>query len=369
MARTTLTGAAMKAAGLLGRLAFYCAVFVIALEASARLDDSLRFDAPFFGNYTLEGLMVVDDTGLHGKPFASFERWHLNSVGAQGREPHAEPAGAELVVLVLGASESFGLYESPGMSYAAQLERMLADRLKRPVNVQNAAWAGMSLPRATEYCQAGFHGIRPAAVVYYPTPAGYLDEMPPGSTRLRMGPLDDPAPAWRFVRRWRSVLKRWLPQSMQLWLRNREIQAATVGKPDTWFFHDVPEDRVRLFEEQFRSFVRCATSAGVAVVAGTHANRFSDPPAPSDRPFLLAWRMFYPRADERVLLAMDRRINHVVGRVTDQEGIPLADIEAAVPPDPRNFQDFSHFTDRGSTLAATAFADVVAPLLEGGRGR
>ena len=359
----------MKAARFLARLVAYCAIFVVALELSARLDDLVRFGAPFLGNYSLDGLMVVDDTGLHGKPFASFERWRLNSVGTQGREPSAEPAGSELVVLVLGASESFGLYESPGMSYAAQLERMLADRLGRPVNVQNAAWAGMSLPRATEYCQAGFQGIRPAVVVYYPTPAGYLDDMPPGSARPRLGPLEDPAPVWRFLRRWRAVLKRWLPESTQLWLRNRQIQAATAGKPDTWFFHDVPEDRVRLFEEQFRSFERCVRSAGVALVVGTHANRFSDPPAPSDRPFLLAWRMFYPRADERVLLAMDRRVNHAIARVAAEEDIPVADIAGAVPPDPRNFQDFSHFTDRGSTLAAAAFADAITLMLEHGKAR
>ena len=58
-----------------------------------------------------------------------------------------DPRPGEIRVLILGSSESFGLYESPGLEFPAQLASRLRDR--GDFEVVNAAVAGMTLATMT----------------------------------------------------------------------------------------------------------------------------------------------------------------------------------------------------------------------------
>jgi len=345
--------------------ALYAAIFGLTLEGAARVDDYVSYGAPLLGNYALEDLREETPGGIQGKPGARFEKWKLNSLGLQGPEVSAEKRTGHLRVLVLGASESFGLYETPGKSYPARLQELLAAQLNRPVEVLNGALPGMSLPRVVRFCERRLDTLRPDVVIYYPTPAAYLDVKAPsleaaGRGRTGNGKSGGSRPKPRLLRRGWQLVKASLPTPVEDWLRRREIAQETSGEDPSWLFREVPRERLDLFEQHLSTLIWTVRESGARLVLATHANRFREPLTSTERRQLLAWRQNYPRAEEEVILAMDRQANAMIRRLAADEDLPVADIAAAVPPEPRLFADFVHFTDAGSELAARALAETIA---------
>lgn len=118
--------------------------FLIALEIATRLDQAFRFEAPVFGAYTYDSaLMERDQWGLHGRPNGRFEKWTLNSLGLRGPEVTPLPEIGRIRVVALGASETFGLYESVNREWPRALETELL-RSGYDIEVLNGAVAGMS---------------------------------------------------------------------------------------------------------------------------------------------------------------------------------------------------------------------------------
>jgi hypothetical protein len=348
----------------------WSAVFVAVLEVSARLDDRLTFGTPLLSSPSLANLQVFDDTGIHGRPFARFQNWRLNSLGLQGVETSERKPPETLRVVVLGASESFGPYERAGMSYPAQLERLLADRLGGRVEVLNAALPGMSLPRVTEFCEKRLRVLQPDVVVYYPSPVTYLTDEPPTEV------LPPPSPAgaaveWRFLPKLLRGINQSLPGPLLAWRldtgQRRALAALRRGRPESWLFRQVPRERLDLFESHLRKLAACLSETGARTILATHANRFGEQLTPADRVQLVAWQIFYPRADGPVLIAMDQAGNEVIRRVSRESGSVLADVAAAVPPSAAYFRDFVHFTDEGSSLVARELLEAVGAAA-GGRG-
>jgi hypothetical protein len=330
-------------------------VFVSVLEVSARIDDRLVFGTPLLVNPTVSDLQIVDETGIHGRPHARFQKWHMNSLGVQGPETTLHKPRGAFRVVVLGASESFGPYESPGMCFSDQLQRLLAERLVQRVEVLNASLPGMSLPRVIEFCEERLPSLQPDIVAYYPNPVTYLAEMPPSEV-LAVGAEPTHHFDWRFLPKLVNGVNHSFPATFAAWRldrgQDRALAALRRGRQESWFFRQVPGDRVDLFETHLRKLVACVLSVGARPVLSTHANRFPGSPTPADQVHLVAWQIFYPRAEGGVLLSMDRAANEVVRRVSRESGAALADVAAAVPSSPTYFRDFAHFTDEGSTLVA-----------------
>jgi hypothetical protein len=338
----------------LARLIVVGAVFLAVLEIAARLDDRLAFGAAFFSNPSLSDLWVSDQNGIHGRPFARYKKWRMNSLGLLGVETSLQKPPGTLRVVVLGASESFGLYEREGLSYPDQLQRLLAASLRSRVEVLNAALPGMSLPRVIEFCQQHLASLQADIVVYYPSPATYLSEDAP--SEVFQPPPRTQSSSLRFLPKLVSGINRSLPsvvQGRRLDVgQRRALLALRRGRPESWFFRDVPRDRLDLFEAHLTKLVACLLRAGVRPIVTTHANRFTAPTIAAEEPHLVAWQIFYPRADGNVLIAMDRAGNEVLRRVARRFGIRLVDVAAALPAGPRCFRDFVHFSDEGSTLVA-----------------
>src|SRR5215469_9805992 len=89
--------------------------FAIGLELSCRVDDFVRFGTSFVSPVESEGdLLVRDAEGEHGRPHTRYRQWAINNVGMRGPDiAPRKPAGVRRIVTA-GASETFGLYESPG---------------------------------------------------------------------------------------------------------------------------------------------------------------------------------------------------------------------------------------------------------------
>ena len=364
---------ARKAVRAAGRWIGLAVLFLVVLEVCARIDDHVRWDAPMWGHYSQALLTVSDERGIHSRANAQFEKWKLNAFEFRGRELASEekPAGVTRVA-VLGASETFGLYESPGHEYPAQMGRMLNGGHVGRYEVLNAGCAGMTLPRFTHYFGVWIKRFEPDVVVIYPTPASYVSEQAP---QLEVKPAGGPARELRdnlrIAGKAKIVLKSFIPARIQGWVRERQLSARIRGKPPGWVWEGPPAERVERFRADLRKLVRTVQATGAAVILATHANRF-----PADRAKwtaldtaqMMAWRESYPRASADCLLSMEDRGNEVVREVATELGTGLVDVAGAVPKDAAHFADFAHFTDEGARRVAAALAEAVRAVERAGRG-
>src|SRR5579863_8855627 len=87
-------------------------VLAVALgaESGARLDDRLFEQIPFSANPSSDDLITRDPLGRHGTPYAHFKKWRLDNLGFRGPDVARVPTPGVPRILILGASETFGLY-------------------------------------------------------------------------------------------------------------------------------------------------------------------------------------------------------------------------------------------------------------------
>ncbi|MBN1883920.1 MAG: SGNH/GDSL hydrolase family protein [Candidatus Krumholzibacteriota bacterium] len=361
----------MNAASLircLGRWLVAAAVFGLVLELSARVDDRVRWNAPLLqANYTHAMLQVSDSLGRRNRPGARFEKWEIDRNGFRGPGAAVEKPAGVVRVVVAGASETFGLYESPGMEYAAQLDSVLERAEPGRFEVINAASAGMTPPRIRFLWGAHLRRFDPDVLVFYPSPAFYLDARVPRDTvRVRTGPVPAPPPRPRLLRKISIVAKRVVPGALQAWV-NELLARREAGGEEAEPWEAPPPDRVAAFERQVTELVDAVRRDSVRVVLATHAVRFGGSMDAADRRHMAGWRKFYPLASADCLLEMDEAANEAIRRIGRERGIPVVDIARLVPAGDRYFADFAHFTDAGARLVAEALAPEVRAAATGDR--
>src|SRR5262249_50554330 len=148
-------------------------------------------------------------------------------------------------VLVLGASESFGLYESENMEYPAQLQKKLRAMDAGCYEVVNASLFGLTLPGITQLWENYARQFEPRTVVIYPTPAFYLAEHapgPPGPPPARMG---DVPFRLRLRDRAEDVID--FPDFIQRRRVARDAAQLEAEHERSWFYESVPPERLGLF--------------------------------------------------------------------------------------------------------------------------
>ena len=342
---------ALKGAALLVSLA-------IGLESATRIDEWVRWKTPLLARAGSVGeLIIVDSTGGRGVPGEQYRQYAINSDGFRG--PRLRPGKQR--VLVVGASETFGLYERAGKEYPRQLQDTLA-AAGCNVDVVNSALPGFSLPTLTATYLHRLRGLNAQLVVIYPTPVQYLDYYfptwePPLAARggissgLRL----------RSARRLRDHLKVALPQFVQTYLRSIQITASRASMQTGFMFDTIPADRLEAFRRDLRLLIDSAKASGSKVIVATHANSFP-PGSPVDSARLVAWTKFYPRASMAVLPAFETAANRLILEEARLAGVASSDLSTAMAPlDPRTaFADFSHFSEHGSAqIAHTLATDIL----------
>lgn len=357
----------------IGRGVSLCMLFGVIAEIACRVEDRLRFGMPLVSPITSQvDLMVRDGAGIHGRPNARFEKWSLNALGTRGPAATLVKSDSTARVVVVGASETFGLYESPDKEYPRQLEDSLNQLMRnrrcsiRRFEVLNAALPGMSLPTIEQDIRTRIGRFGADMVVYYPSPTGYLDDEPPrpaapdssgrASTLPWTGALHS-----RFLYRLRGQLKELLPDFLATWLRRRETRELLRTKPAGWRFASPPVDRLELYERDLRRVIGTIRRTGATPVLMTHANRFTRQGVP-DHGMLVAWEKFYPRAPGDVIVRFDAEANRVTLRVASDSAVPVVDLARVIATTGGNdlFKDFAHFTDLGAGVVAGA---LVRPVL------
>lgn len=361
----------------LARWALLVLAFLLALEASARVEDRVRWGAPFLEVHTPQRLTVVDSLGFRNRPGYRFGKWRINTLGFRGPEIDPEPRPGVVRVGVLGASETFGTFESEGGEYPARLQEELEARMPGRFEVVNLAMAGMGLPAMRGYYNRVVRPVKPDLVLVYPSPSFYLDSEPPRVPMPGEGVGVPPADRarrdalerllhLRMDEKGRDLLRRFVPGDLRSAVRRRQVDRARAEGGSGWAWEGVPPDRIELLAEHAALLVREIRDSGAQPVLVTHVNRFMKPSEEFTRDDLhhvMALLSLYPRASAAILGDVDRAANAVLREVARREGIPLLDVEGRIPPTGDFFADYAHFTDRGALEMAGILAEGIVRIV------
>jgi hypothetical protein len=328
---------------------------------TCRLDDWFRYGTPLLSPFVSQtDLLVRDAEGTHGRPFARYTKYVLNSLGMRGPEVVPAKLPGTIRVVTSGASETFGLYESLDKEYPRQLEDSLRECNAR-FQVLNASLLGMSLPTTEQDLRLRVAALHPDIVVLYPSPAQYLSDSMPAATP----PDSTPAAghlSWlewvrlRVAQRLTNRLDGLIPARIRNYWRHRELEARIRSAPPGWRFDGVPADRLARYESDLRQTIATVRSIGARPVVMTHADVFMGD-GPTNRLLIDQWRQFYPRAVGTALLQFDSAAAAETKRIAESEGVEVVDLAEIVRdslprPVDRYFGDYAHFSDAGAGVVA-----------------
>jgi hypothetical protein len=350
-------------------------LWLVLFEVGVRLDDWARYSTPLLSPFRSQGQLAIRDVdGMHGRPNARFRKWILNGDGMRGPDVSRTKPPRVYRIITIGASETFGLYESPGREYPRQLEDSL-EAMRRSgrckcagidrFEVLNGALLGMSLPTVVQDVRKRLKRFSPDMIVLYPSPVQYLEDDVPVAARPDSTVRGDVPPALRdrlFPRalgRGRDQVKLSLPSVAKDWLRRREVAREQSAHAAGWEFTRVPDDRMRQYAADLRGALAVIREISAVPVLVSHANAFAHG-APADPVMLNAWHRFYPRASAAVIPQFDDSaavVSMAVGRET--KSVNLDWNSESHRSTARLFDDFAHFTDVGAAMLAGRLAETV----------
>lgn len=340
---------------------------LVAAEAATRLDDWIRLGiSPLQHTYSKDDLVLRGPEGTRGRPYARYRKWRLNGFGFRGPEIDLVPSPRRARIAVLGASEAFGLYESEGREFPAQLAEAL-NQGGADYEVVNAAIAGMTIGSMVPYWEEWVSRFRPQIVILYASPLFYLSDsfeaqsqptpgaMRPVGTPARRGRATASGPKSRFLVRLKDAIE--LPEFIQKRRRERWIAASVDGKPPGWFFRTAPPDRLDLFMDDLEKLSESIRARGAEPVLLTHALRASTPPRPEDLDDLNSLRAHLPRATAGTFVAFNEAANESIKAFGVDRDIPVLDVAGVMNGRRDLFADLVHFNDRGASVIAGLIAE------------
>jgi hypothetical protein len=344
------------------------AVFLATAEVFSRVDDALTWGAPLLSPYTHDRLLLQDSLGFRGRPNYRYQKWRMSNAGFRGPDIKPTPLPGVIRVAVVGASETFGLYETEGAEYPARMQVLLDSVAPGRFEVINAALFGMSLSSMIDYFDRAILPARPLLLFVYPTPSFYLEEQPPPLVYTpprfsppaphRIGPWEFPPDFFesRLAEKGRDVVKALVPDLVVMAVREWRLNRVRSAHAADWVWKSVPEDRLTLLRQHLERVLADVQAAGVSAVLVTHTNRFIGAPADTlgtDRRHLVnQMSLYHPKASQSVLLSVDLEANKVIRQVAADHGAGIVEAEGRIPSTSRYFADYAHFTDAGADAMA-----------------
>ena len=349
-------------------------LMLVVLEIVARVEDRIAHGIPFMSRVASPNDMVwIHPEGARGRPNAHYQQWRLNNLGFRGPDMAQTPAPGTVRIITVGASETFGLYESPDQEYARQLEDSLRARATAvcvtpapTIEVANAALPGMATPSMAVALNQVIRQAAPDVIVLYPSPGFYLNVRPPVATYGAVG-SDSTLPftnalRLRVVTRAARQARGLVSGPIRVQLR-RVALARRTKELERHRFATVPAYRVTQFENDLRRAVGVAKSTGAHILLMGHANA-TMAAGFADRALVDAWVYQFPRATGEVLRQFHARAYELEREVARDSGIVFVDLPAALSGHEKTaFADFVHFTDAGAAMVAAAISDAVIPVL------
>jgi len=346
-------------------------IFLIIWEICAQIDDWVRFGASFGGQYNHDSLFIRAEDGPHCIPYARFEKWRLNNRGFRGYRDTDFKKNGMRRILCLGASETFGLYESPGKEWPAQLQKLLNQLRPGEFEVINAALPGFSLPLMIKDFEFRFLPYRPDIILLYQSNRHYFYRAKDVITQklrnagikkvtqfLFPGKLTTTRRPYRprIFRKIKQVVKPLIPSIILTFLQSelskREFRAIAkvhgLAKP----IESGPKEKLDQLEADLLQLEALCRKNRIFLALSTHQYFL-------DKNNLIAFQRFIPAIAKKTIPEFCRQYNLVIRAVANKTKLPLADIERAVPPDRTHFEDYCHFSDSGAACAAREFSKTI----------
>ena len=353
----------------MARWAVFLLFFGTTVELASLIEQWVVYGAPILGVYTYDSaLFTTDEFGIRGKSNGSYEKWHLNAYGFRGPEVLLAKDSRRLRVVCIGASETFGLYESADKEWPRQLESLLT-KAGMEAEVINAAMAGMSLPQRTRHLENRLLRFSPDVVVFmleYGSYAGLTPEKirlfraGPGTLPARKG-LVDGLKSLRTVSRLKDVVVPKLPGQVQEAIGNMErrlkleIRQHELGPRYRSLVHVQPFE-VEAFRLDLEELYERANAAGVHMVFVSPAMWFTERNIATT---YLSW----PFVDESWWREAKATLPVVAHQFADAHQVPFLDLSDVVAGHEADWmKDMLHFND----LGAERVAQHVAPLIRNG---
>jgi lysophospholipase L1-like esterase len=339
-------------------------IFVGSWECCARVEEwTQRGIPPLAMRYVAPQTYRYDARGLHGIASAVDGKYRMDSLGYRG----PEVTTAKPIVLCLGASETYGIYESPEKEFPRQLQRVLAAR-RENVQVVNAALPGARPEDTERTLRVALTRFEPKIVTLYFSPSAVIwtkrewDDM--HRSYESRNPPDEVTQRLRITGQVRDLILSNLPESMKR-RRAESTMRKAIARAHVIPAGHLPEANFREFRRALHSILSILDRRHVAVVLITHADRFGNGAfgKDNDADEVSSFRTFYPKLTLAGLADTEHRMNAVIAAEAATHHAGLADAAHTIAPGPANFADFFHFTDRGSAEMATLLADKIKPQL------
>lgn len=342
-------------------------------EIGIRIRDRIVSGTPILANPTYSSTLRIRKYGIWvGKPNAHYRKWKLNAFGFRS-EPitlHEKPGCTR--IMILGASEMFGLYESPGKDFAADLTRDLKPR--GCFTVINAAMAGMGIMAAKVYWDHYLYRFRPNYVLIYPAPdisfIVYLhtphgahaknDTRKPTAHHLAAGT------EWHFHSRLLDYLHSFvhMPQAIADWRTRRNIEAMIHAHPKSWRIRQVPKAVIARYTKALTALIKDIQSSGSAPILMTHALRITRKTYKSDEPATLWVLSAGPQATIQAWLENDTRSNTAMKEIAAQYKLHVVHLSRKMSGCRACFFDGAHFTNLGAKIAANTATKVIVEVAD-----
>jgi lysophospholipase L1-like esterase len=336
------------------------------VEVACRIEQWYLYDAPVLGMYTYDtALFTTDEYGITGKANGIYEKWRLNSFGFRGPEVGLQRPQGRLRIVCMGASETFGLYESREHEWPRQLERRL-EMEDFSVEVINAAIAGMSLSQRTVHLQRRLMRLQPDVVVMMLEYGSYAGMTPEKvrNQRSRRPALPGRDGVMERIKALRAPIKLKesavprLPLFMQKKLSEwekavkLEVRRKDAGERFRSYQHVTPFE-VETFRQDLAALNEVTKLAGIRLVILSPAMWLTDENLSS---MYLSW----PYVDEGWWREARAQMGEAAEKFAEKEQIPYLDLSQIVNGHEEDWMlDMLHFNDAGATQVAQHVARVI----------
>jgi len=303
-------------------------------------------------NASSETLYIdLGDDRPHLRPGAELTGKHhhieINSLGFRSDELQTPKPKNGIRIWFIGGSTTFDIYapnnHKTWPSIAGQLlDAHLTDQV---VEIVNAGVPGEVIRGNRLDFERNYAKVRPDILVLHAGPNDLRTAAHSSDSARGIAP--EPEPGWMH----KSALYR---------VVSRRLQLGPI--PDSWKNRAIDEYHWSRIRKDLHDFLRTAREKGLQVVLSTHAHRAEDTATGARAKRQVAEGQKLLRMDAESVIATFLRYNTMVRELAAQEGAPLVDLRAAVPPDTSFFGDHSHYSSAGSQRAGEAAFELLKNL-------
>jgi len=350
-------------------------IFSLVMEVCARIDDKIKYDAPFFAPYDSSMLRTKDSDGIrHNVPNSRYEKWKINRFGFRGQNISLQKPKNVKRIICMGTSETFGLFETPGKEWPSQLTALLGT--DRRFQVINTSVVGLSLDTLKSYMNKYVFQFEPDTVILYINPFFYAIQMLRHTTK-QYNPKTNhqkktQISAGHFFKKVsfsprifpkikQSIKKITPPQALkryQVWnlskqVEDLELQTLKGKKP----LDVIPQEILASFEKDLTDLVNYLIKKRIEVILSSYPILISKDNIAKHPEIFLDFRRFSIYFSFQGIVDAPPKFNAVIERVSTDLGVGFVNNQELVPKDIKFFGDNVHYTDKGAELVALSFAN------------